>query len=109
MRDALSGVLALAPAPRGFTVADFATKVHAITGTSDTEYSIRQAAYDLRKLRGKQLVDKPEHAPLPSSGAGRAHHRCTAHPARPSHRPDPRRGAQPPHGTQTRALDARRP
>ena len=59
MRDALSAVLALAPAPHGFTVSDFAAKVHAITGTSDAEYTIRQAAYDLRKLRGKQLVDKP--------------------------------------------------
>ncbi len=59
MRDALSAVLALAPAPHGFTVGDFAAKVQAITGTSDAEYSIRQAAYDLRKLRGKQLVEKP--------------------------------------------------
>jgi hypothetical protein len=59
MRDALSAVLALAPAPHGFTVGDFATKVHAITGISDAEYTIRQAAYDLRKLRGKQLVVKP--------------------------------------------------
>ena len=59
MRDALSAVLALAPAPHGFTVGDFAAKVHAMTGTSDAQYSIRQAAYDLRKLRGKQLVDKP--------------------------------------------------
>ena len=59
IRDALSAALALAPAPNGFTVAQFAAKVHALTGTSDTEYSIRQAAYDLRKLRGKQLLDKP--------------------------------------------------
>jgi hypothetical protein len=59
MRDALSAVLALAPAPHGFTVGDFATKVHAITGISDAEYTTRQAAYDLRKLRGKQLVVKP--------------------------------------------------
>ena len=59
MRDALSAVLALAPAPHGFTVSDFAAKVHAMTGTSDADYTIRQAAYDLRKLRGKQLVDKP--------------------------------------------------
>lgn len=57
MREALSGVLALAP--HGFTVGEFTAKVHAMTGTSDAEYSIRQAAYDLRKLRGKQLVDKP--------------------------------------------------
>jgi len=59
MRDALSAVLALAPAPHGFTVSDFAAKVHAMTGTFDADYTIRQAAYDLRKLRGKQLVDKP--------------------------------------------------
>jgi hypothetical protein len=59
MRDALSAVLALAPAPHGFTVGEFAAKVHTLTGTSDAQYSIRQAAYDLRKLRGKQLVDKP--------------------------------------------------
>jgi len=59
MRDALSAVLALAPAPNGFTVGEFAAKVHAMTGTSDLDYTVRQAAYDLRKLRGKQLVDKP--------------------------------------------------
>ena len=59
MRDALSAVLALAPAPNGFTVAEFTAKVHAMTGTSSAAYSIRQAAYDLRKIRGKQLLDKP--------------------------------------------------
>src|SRR3954463_5041809 len=59
MRDALSAVLALAPAPRGFTVGELAAKVHAMTGTSDADYTVRQAGYDLRKLRGKQLVDKP--------------------------------------------------
>jgi hypothetical protein len=37
MRDALRAALALAPAPNGFTVAEFAAKVHAITGTSDAE------------------------------------------------------------------------
>ncbi len=52
-------MLALAPAPHRFTVGEFAAKVHARTGTSDAEYTIRQAAYDLRKLCGKELVDKP--------------------------------------------------
>jgi hypothetical protein len=61
MRDALSAVLALAPAPHGFTVSEYTAKVHAMTGTCDADYTIRQAAYDLRKLRGKQLVDKPAH------------------------------------------------
>ena len=34
--------------------------MHALTG--HTGYSVRQAAYDLRKLRGKRLVDKPGRA-----------------------------------------------
>jgi hypothetical protein len=59
IRAALAAVLALSPAPSGFTVADLAAKVHAMTGRTATDYTIRQAAYDLRKLRGKHLVDKP--------------------------------------------------
>src|SRR4029077_4175527 len=53
MRDALSAVLALAPAPNGFTVADFAAKIHNLTGVDHCDYTVRQAGYDLRKLRGK--------------------------------------------------------
>lgn len=59
MRNALAGVLALAMAPGGFTVAQFTAKVHAMTGQTNADYSLRQAAYDLRKLRGKHLLDKP--------------------------------------------------
>ena len=50
-------MLALSPAAAGFTVSELAAKVHTMTG--HTDYTIRQAAYDLRKLRGKQLVAKP--------------------------------------------------
>ena len=57
IRSTLAAVLALAVAPGGFTVTDLTTKVHTMTGQND--YTIRQAAYDLRKLRGKQLVTKP--------------------------------------------------
>ena len=69
-RQAMHAVLALAAAPGGFTVADFTTKVHAITGRTD--YTVRQAAYDLRKLRGKHLLDKPGrsrryHVPPPAA------------------------------------------
>ena len=35
------------------------TKVRAMTGQTPEDYSIRQGAYDLRKLRGKRLVIKP--------------------------------------------------
>jgi hypothetical protein len=56
-RAVLAAVLALAPAPGGFTVADLAARVSAMTGHDG--YTIRQAAYDLRKLRGKNLILKP--------------------------------------------------
>ena len=36
--------------------------MHALTGVDHCGYSLHQAAYDLRKLRGKQLVDKPGRA-----------------------------------------------
>ena len=58
MRNALAAVLALAVSPTGFTVGEFTNKVRAMTGKADHEYTIRQGAYDLRKLRGKQLLDK---------------------------------------------------
>ena len=57
IRAALAAVVALAPAPGGFTVAQFAARDHTMTGQAD--YTIRQAAYDLRKLRGKDLLVKP--------------------------------------------------
>jgi len=59
IRTALAAVLALAPAPGGFTVAQLAAKVQQMTGQTDRDYTTRQAAYDLKKLRGKHLVVKP--------------------------------------------------
>jgi hypothetical protein len=59
-RAALSAVLALAVAPDGFTVADLASKVRSLTGVAETDYTLRQAAYDLRRLRAKQIVVKPD-------------------------------------------------
>ena len=63
-------VLALAPAPRGFTVAEHATSARRIAGHDG--YTTRQAAYDLRKLRGKQLIDKPGRTRRYHWGAPRA-------------------------------------
>jgi hypothetical protein len=57
IRAALAAALALAPAPHGFTVAEFAARVCQMTRQDG--YTIRQAAYDLRKLRGKNLIGKP--------------------------------------------------
>jgi hypothetical protein len=58
-RAVLAAAAALSVAPDGFTVADLAAKVHAMTGT---DYSVRQAAYDIKKLRAKQLLLKPPHS-----------------------------------------------
>ena len=60
VRAVLAAVVALAAAPRGFTVAELTEKVHSMTG--ETDYRVRQAAYDLRKLRAKGLVARPEHS-----------------------------------------------
>src|SRR5829696_2188624 len=59
MRHALAAVVALAVSPTGFTVAQFTDKARAMTGQADRDYTTRQAAYDLRKLRAKHLIDKP--------------------------------------------------
>ena len=59
VRAALAAALALAVAPAGFTVAQFTAQVQAMTGQAPEDYTVRQGAYDLRKLRGKQLVLKP--------------------------------------------------
>jgi hypothetical protein len=59
MRSALAAVFALSATPEGFTVAALAARVQAMTGRTEADYSVRQAAYDLRKLRGKDLVVKP--------------------------------------------------
>ncbi len=60
VRAVLAALGALAPSPRGFTVGDLAERVQQMAG--DDDYRVRQAAYDLRKLRAKSLVEKPEHS-----------------------------------------------
>ena len=46
-------VLAL---PTGFTASELAQKVRAMSGEAESAYGPRRAAYDLKKLRGKQMV-----------------------------------------------------
>jgi len=58
MRAVLQAVLALAPAPSGFAAADLAAKVRHLLGDAAAHYRSRHAAYDLKKLRAKHLVQK---------------------------------------------------
>ncbi len=57
-RTALAAVLALASSPSGFTIAELTSKARAMTGQTKADYTPRQAAYDLKKLRGKGLITK---------------------------------------------------
>jgi hypothetical protein len=51
-------VLALATLPRGFSASDLAHQVQRLGGPAASAYTPRRAAYDLKKLRGKQLVHR---------------------------------------------------
>jgi hypothetical protein len=55
----LGAVTTLAAAPDGFTVADLTAKVNSINPGAD--YTVRQGAYDLRKLRAHEVITKPGH------------------------------------------------
>ena len=100
--NALRAALALAPAPNGFTVGNFAAKVHAKTGTSPSTPSGERRT-TCANFATNSSSTSPADAPLPGSGAGRAHHRCAAHPPRPGHRVHPRRHPQPTDGPKPKA------
>jgi hypothetical protein len=56
MRAVVEAVIALSPSPTGFTASDVAARVRAIGDEHHAQYGPRQAAYDLKKLRGKHIV-----------------------------------------------------
>jgi hypothetical protein len=58
MRAVLAAVLALAPAPTGFTLGQVAARVQTALGPTAPAYQARHAAYDLKKLRAKGLIGK---------------------------------------------------
>lgn len=58
MRAVAQALIALAPQPGGFTAEQLAARVRAQHGRSMAKYNPRKAAYDLRKFRGKTLVQR---------------------------------------------------
>jgi hypothetical protein len=56
MRAVVEAMLSLAPKPDGFTAGELAVKARALL--RQPIYTPRHAAYDLRKLRGKALVER---------------------------------------------------
>jgi hypothetical protein len=58
MRRVAEAVLALSASPAGFTASELAGQIHSHTGTPESEYGTRRAAYDIKKLRAKGMVRK---------------------------------------------------
>jgi hypothetical protein len=56
MRAVMEGVIGLSVNPPGFTASDLAGRVKEILGDSIPDYDARRASYDLKKLRGKDLI-----------------------------------------------------
>ena len=56
MRWVAQAVLSLSASPRGFTASELADQVRMPSHQTQTEYHARRAGYDLKKLRGKQLI-----------------------------------------------------
>jgi hypothetical protein len=63
MRRVTAAVLALSTAPGGFTASQVAARVQALSGDDQSAYHSRHAAYDLKKLRGKGLVQRGDKTP----------------------------------------------
>ncbi len=58
LRAVIEAVIALAPSTNGFSAAQLAAKVRDLLHWPADQYLSRHAAYDLKKLRGKQWVHK---------------------------------------------------
>jgi len=58
MRWVAQAGLTLSPSPGGFTASQLAEQVQRLSQQSESQYGPRRAAYDLKKLRGKQIVDR---------------------------------------------------
>ncbi len=58
IRWVIAAVIALSPSPGGFTASQLASQVRVFSKQSAAEYGARRAAYDLKKLRGKKIVQR---------------------------------------------------
>ena len=61
-RAVLSATLTLACSPDGFTAGQLTDQVRSTSATLHPNYDARRAAYDLKKLRAKELVSKLPHS-----------------------------------------------
>ena len=50
--------LAVSPSARGFTASELARQVRLLSNQTESHYGPRRAAYDLKKLRAKSIVQR---------------------------------------------------
>ena len=58
MCHVVEAVIAFAPSPNGFTASQVAAQVRLLSKLNPLQYNLRHAAYDLKKLRGKHIVQR---------------------------------------------------
>jgi len=58
MRHVVEALIALSPSANGFTASDLATRVRLFSSPGRLPYGPRHAAYDLKKFRGKHIVQR---------------------------------------------------
>ena len=58
MRHVVEALIALSPSANGFTASQIAARVRLLGKLSPLHYGPRHAAYDLKKLRGKHIVQR---------------------------------------------------
>ena len=58
IRWVADSILALSATPGGFTASQLAGQVQRVSGQPESAYSPRQASYDLRKLRAKEMIGR---------------------------------------------------
>jgi hypothetical protein len=62
IKAVMQSLIALAPMPRGFSASQLAESVREILNIPENQYTVRQASYDLKKFRGKQIVERIENS-----------------------------------------------
>jgi hypothetical protein len=58
IKTVMQALIALSVKPKGFKASELALKVKEMLPTESMPYQVRQASYDLKKFRGKALVNK---------------------------------------------------
>lgn len=93
----------------GQLLGEFTAKVHTMTGQPHVDYGVRQAAYDLRKTRGKQLIRSPAGPAATTSQPTPPVSSPPSSPSASTSSPRSSPGSAAPPRPQTGPLDPRRP